>query len=54
MPDAPEKLTVTDTAIAPYIYFEGAPNFNQVNSFRFDSLNRSQFSVDMRFGAQAA
>jgi len=34
--------------------FESAPNFNKVNSFRFDSLNRSQFSVDMRFGAQAA
>jgi hypothetical protein len=27
MPDAPDKLTVTDTGIAPYIYFEGAPNF---------------------------
>ena len=33
--------------------FERAPNFNKVNSFRFNSLNRSQFSVDMRFGAQA-
>jgi hypothetical protein len=35
MPNAPEKsdptatpsLTVTDTGIAPYVYFEGAPNF---------------------------
>jgi hypothetical protein len=31
MPDAPEKLTVTDTGIAPYIYFEGAPNFGFTN-----------------------
>jgi hypothetical protein len=36
MPDAPDptvtaKLTVTDTGIAPYIYFEGAPNFGFVN-----------------------
>jgi hypothetical protein len=34
--------------------FEGTMNFNNMNSFRFNSLNRSQFSVDMRFGAQAA
>ena len=34
--------------------FLEAANFNEVNSFRFNSLNRSQFSVDMRFGAQAA
>ena len=27
MTDAPAKLTVTDTGMAPYIYFEGAPNF---------------------------
>ena len=33
--------------------FLETPNFNQMNSFRFNSLNRSQFSVDMRFGAQA-
>ena len=39
MTDAPEKpdptsmpkLTVTDTGIAPYVYFEGAPNFGFVN-----------------------
>ena len=36
MSDAPEKLdppklTVTDTGIAPYIYFEGAPNFGFTN-----------------------
>jgi hypothetical protein len=30
-PSAPPKLTVTDTGIAPYIYFEGAPNFGFVN-----------------------
>jgi hypothetical protein len=30
-PPAPPKLTVTDTAIAPYVYFEGAPNFGFVN-----------------------
>jgi len=34
--------------------FEGAPNFNKVNSIRFNSINRSQFSFDVRFGAQAA
>jgi hypothetical protein len=27
----PPKLTVTDTGIAPYIYFEGAPNFGFTN-----------------------
>jgi hypothetical protein len=27
MTDAPAKFTVTDTGMAPYIYFEGAPNF---------------------------
>jgi len=26
-PTATPKLTVTDTGMAPYIYFEGAPNF---------------------------
>jgi len=31
MPDAPAKLTVTDTGMAPYIYFEGAPNFGFTN-----------------------
>jgi hypothetical protein len=36
MPDMPEnpvptRLTVTDTGIAPYIYFEGAPNFGFAN-----------------------
>jgi hypothetical protein len=38
MPDAPKKpdpttlkLTVTDTGTAPYVYFEGAPNFGFVN-----------------------
>jgi hypothetical protein len=25
-PTATPKLTVTDTGMAPYIYFEGAPN----------------------------
>jgi len=35
------------------VFFEG-PNFHKVNSFRFNSLNRSQFSVDMRFGAPTA
>jgi hypothetical protein len=35
-------------------FLEGASNFNNMNSFCFNSLNRSQFSVDMRFGAQAA
>jgi hypothetical protein len=30
-PSAPPKLTVTDTGIAPYIYFEGAPSFGFVN-----------------------
>jgi hypothetical protein len=34
-------------------FFE-APNFNKVNSSLFNNLNRSQFSLDMRFGAQAA
>ena len=34
--------------------FLEAPNSNNMNSLRFNSLNRSQFSVDMRFGAQAA
>ena len=26
-PTATPRLTVTDTGIAPYVYFEGAPNF---------------------------
>src|SRR4029453_6514907 len=35
-PDKPEqitpaKITVTDTGIAPYIFFEGAPNFGFAN-----------------------
>jgi hypothetical protein len=30
-PAAPQKLTVTDSGIAPYIYFEGAPNFGFAN-----------------------
>jgi hypothetical protein len=35
-PDKPEqiqpaKLTITDTGNAPYIFFEGAPNFGFVN-----------------------
>jgi hypothetical protein len=33
--------------------FLETPNFNNMNSLRFNSLNRSQFSVDMGFGAQA-
>ncbi len=28
---APAKITVTDTGIAPYIFFEGAPNFGFAN-----------------------
>jgi hypothetical protein len=31
MPDAPKKPTVTDTGTAPYIYFDGAPNFGFTN-----------------------
>jgi hypothetical protein len=31
VPTAPPRLTVTDTGIAPYIYFEGAPNFGFAN-----------------------
>jgi hypothetical protein len=34
-PDKPEQITpaktVTDTGIAPYIFFEGAPNFGFAN-----------------------
>ena len=28
---APAKITVTDTGIAPHIFFEGAPNFGFAN-----------------------
>jgi hypothetical protein len=28
---APAKITITDTGIAPYIFFEGAPTFGFVN-----------------------
>jgi hypothetical protein len=31
VPTGPPRLTVTDTGIAPYIYFEGAPNFGFSN-----------------------
>jgi hypothetical protein len=27
----PTKITVTDTGLAPYIFFEGAPNFGFAN-----------------------
>ena len=34
--------------------FDGAPKFNKVNSFCFNSFYRRELPVDMWFGAQAA
>src|SRR6266436_8508028 len=45
---------VTTQLLLKWSEFLEAPNFNNMNSFLFNNLNRSQFSVDMRFGAQAA
>ena len=28
---APPKLTITDSALAPYVFFDGAPSFGYLN-----------------------
>jgi hypothetical protein len=49
---APAKITITDTGLAPYVFFEGAPTFGFVNGIVNVTLAASRHL--MKDGAPAS